>query len=137
MSKIYQPRHKREPSGRTFTHRKDWLALYDTAAWRAHTLKFLKINEKCYACGKESEVVDHLQPHRGDVKLFTKPDNMIPLCHKCHNTVTALFDKRHVEGKSIGPKLTWLKNKRMALDLSFKVMVVPWEGDIGQGVSDF
>lgn len=123
--KLFRPKHK--AVGRTFNGRKAIDALYDTN-WKAYRVRFLAINDKCYRCGEKATVVDHLRPHKGDVKLFKQLDNHIPLCEKCHNTVTGLFDKRFTIGGSIQNKIDWLVKFRMSRDLFFKVKVLPYYG---------
>lgn len=99
-------------------------AMYD-ANWNRYREKFLHINGLCYSCGTKSTVVDHLIPHKGDNFLFRKTDNHIPLCAKCHNTVTGLFDYKHRVGDSIDGKLRWIASMRNSRDLTFKVKVMP------------
>ena len=36
--------------------------------------------------------VDHIVPHRGDMKLFWDPSNWQGLCHECHSFKTAKED---------------------------------------------
>ena len=97
--------------------------MYDTD-WLNYSRKFLAINQECYACGKKSEVTDHLVPHKGDDKLFKQLDNHIPLCKKCHNTITAKFDRRFVKGHTITPKLQWMADEREMRDLTSRVKVM-------------
>lgn len=126
--RIYKPRH-RLPSAnnsREFNGRRDVDNLYDHQ-WEKFRAKFLAINTRCYACGKDATVADHLRVHRGNERLFYKPDNIIPLCQRCHNRVTTLFDKYFREGCSIDPKIKWLNSSRLKLGLTFKVKVVPWD----------
>jgi 5-methylcytosine-specific restriction endonuclease McrA len=108
----YQPNHKRQNSSRTFNGRKHIDDMYDSK-WESYRQRFLKFNSECYACGKPAVVVDHLKPHQGDVKLFKKLDNHIPLCVVCHNTVTTLFDRKYRAGNPITPKISWLNRKRI------------------------
>tara|TARA_R110000868_G_scaffold279658_2_gene539705 strand:- start:204 stop:599 length:396 start_codon:yes stop_codon:yes gene_type:complete len=107
----YQPGHRRDPN-RKFNGRKEIDALYDKQ-WEAYRLKFLAINRECYACGKAAEVVDHLKPHKGSILLFKQTDNHIPLCIKCHNTVTTKFDRHYREGNPITDKILWLNRNRI------------------------
>ena len=37
-------------------------------------------------------VVDHIQPHKGDMSLFWDSDNWQPLCKACHDAKTARED---------------------------------------------
>ena len=124
MKKMEQYQPNRHKSKKAFNGRKNIDDMYDEN-WAKHSRKFLSMNPKCYACGDESEVTDHLRPHKGDKTLFWKPDNMIPLCKTCHNKVTNNFDRRFVVGSSIDPKLIWLRDQRLKRGLEFRVIVVP------------
>jgi 5-methylcytosine-specific restriction enzyme A len=59
--------------------------------WREYRLKFLMQNPVCVYCrdrkgiATKATVVDHIQPHKGDHRLFWKPDNHQALCAPCHN----------------------------------------------------
>lgn len=119
----FKPKHSFS-SGRSFNHRKSWLVLYDTT-WEKYRLKFLGVNKICYSCGEIATVVDHLEPHQGDKTLFEKLDNHIPLCRKCHDTVTAKFDRNWSRGKSITPKISWFSKNRMVKGLTFRIKVLP------------
>jgi 5-methylcytosine-specific restriction protein A len=123
-SRNYQPRHKREPTGRKFNGRKVIDSMYDEA-WVRYRAKFLKENPRCYACGEPATVTDHLRPHQGDKGLFEKTDNHIPLCKRDHDTVTAKFDMRFKAGNSIEPKIRWLSQLRAMRGLTFRVKVLP------------
>ncbi len=59
-----------------------------TSKWRTARDAFLAINDRCAwpGCGKPAEVVDHIQAHRGDPKLFWSRSNWQPLCTSCHNS---------------------------------------------------
>ncbi|MDD4570646.1 MAG: HNH endonuclease signature motif containing protein [Tepidanaerobacteraceae bacterium] len=39
-------------------------------------------------------VVDHIKPHKGDVKLFFDINNLQSLCKTCHDRKTAKEDGR-------------------------------------------
>lgn len=96
-----------------------------TDDWRNYRARFLEANGRCYACGATATVVDHVVPHMGDVALFEKTDNHIPLCERCHNTITAKFDRRFIKGTEPTAKLQWLADSRKRLDLTFRVKVLP------------
>lgn len=110
----FVPKH-RKVTGRSFNGRRAIDKMYD-ADWEKYRGKFLAINNECYACGKPSQVVDHLIPHQGDQKLFEKLDNHIPLCIKCHNTATAKFDKNYRAGNPVTDKIQWLNSRRIPGD---------------------
>ncbi len=134
-ARVFSPRHRRETVGKTMTGRESIDRLYD-GPWKIYSVKFLNINSMCYSCGKRATVTDHLIPHLGSLKLFWKTDNLIPLCKKCHDTVTALFDRRYRAGNSIDNKIKWMNYNRAQNDLSFRVKVVPLGDDISMKVKD-
>lgn len=123
----FKPKHA-SSTGRSFSHRKAWLLLYDVT-WEKYRLKFLSVNSKCYSCGDTATVVDHLEPHQGDKAVFEKLDNHIPLCKRCHDTVTAKFDRHWSRGKSITPKISWFSSNRLIKGLTFRIKVMPSYGD--------
>lgn len=121
-----RPKGFKPPRGeckRKFDGRKAITSLYDTK-WERYRFKYLAINPNCYACGATATVIDHIQAHRGDETLFWKLDNLLPLCARCHNSITALFDK---PGKPLNDKLTWIKWSRARNEISSRVKVVPIE----------
>ncbi len=92
--------------------------------WEKYRERFLLVNFYCYSCGARATIVDHLIPHQGDEKLFKKLDNHIPLCKKCHDYITAKFDRYFRKGSPIIPKLTWIANNRKLNGVTFKVIVL-------------
>lgn len=119
----FQPKHRKAP-GRTFVGRQSWADMYDTV-WEGYTRKYLAINKRCYCCGADANTVDHLVPHQGDAALFKKTDNHIPLCTRCHNKITALFDRRHRTGNPVDNKIKYMNYERACRDLTFRVKVLP------------
>jgi 5-methylcytosine-specific restriction endonuclease McrA len=107
--KSYKP--KRHEGSRQYNPNKFADALYDYD-WIKYRDGFLFANPKCYCCGATATVVDHVTPHKGDPWIFWKEDNYIPLCAKCHNTITTLFDKHHKRGGPIYKKLWWIEKSR-------------------------
>jgi 5-methylcytosine-specific restriction endonuclease McrA len=116
---------QRGGANKKFNFRQDIDNLYNSK-WEKYRYRYLHHNPTCYACGGKSEVVDHIKAHRGDEDLFWDEMNYIPLCHRCHNTVTGLFDK---PGKPLKDKLQWLAWSRARNEISTKAKVVPIEGD--------
>jgi 5-methylcytosine-specific restriction endonuclease McrA len=112
----------RNNSVKSFNGRANIDAMYDHD-WMKYSLDFLKENPKCYSCGRDSEVTDHIKAHKGDIKLFWKLDNCLPLCHSCHNTITSLFDRFPVQ--KYQEKLKWLSKNRGINGLTFKVRALP------------
>jgi len=52
--------------------------------WEKEAKAFLRAHPKCVRCGAPSAVVDHVKPHRGDMKVFWSRSNWQPLCTACH-----------------------------------------------------
>lgn len=96
--------------------------LYELPEWKEYSRKFLRINNKCYACGENSGATDHWTAHKNDIDLFWKEDNMLPLCSKCHNTVTANFDK--FNPPKTQEKLEWINGMRVITGTTVIVKVV-------------
>ncbi len=64
------------------------------AEWRRASREFLKEHPLCAECLREgriqaAEVVDHIEPHRGNMNLFWDVENWQSLCKTCHNRKTA------------------------------------------------
>jgi 5-methylcytosine-specific restriction protein A len=53
--------------------------------WRQARVDFLAAHPVCVRCGAPATVVDHITPHRGDLKLFWRRSNWQPLCSACHS----------------------------------------------------
>lgn len=121
-AKLFQP--KRSTGGFSFNGRKHIEDMYKTKDWEEYRKRFLSVNPKCYVCGVPSTVVDHIEPHKGDLKKFEKLDNHLPLCAKCHNTCTAKFDKYNVP--KLIEKLTWLKTHRENNNIFVRVKVLSY-----------
>lgn len=100
------------------------LDLYNSMDWRNYRFRYIHHNPKCYACPNDSSVVDHVYPHKGDVQLFEKNDNHIPLCKPCHDTITGLYDNQ-VTPNTI-EKLKWLKDSREKYQIKVRVKVIPY-----------
>ncbi len=113
--KSFVPRHRKDNSTRRFNGRAKIDAMYDKD-WERYRARFLAINKECYACGKPAQVVDHLIPHQGDIRLFEKCDNHIPLCIKDHNFVTTKFDRNYRAGNPVTDKILWLNRNRFPRD---------------------
>lgn len=69
---------------------------YD-AKWRRYRIKFLAEHFYCIECLKQGKfvfatVVDHIKPHKGDIKLFWDTSNHQSLCKPCHDRKTAKED---------------------------------------------
>ena len=66
--------------------------------WQKARKCFLLKNPFCLECQQEGKlkpatVVDHINPHRGDEKLFWDESNWQPLCKRCHDKKTRTIDQ--------------------------------------------
>ena len=71
---------------------KEWQHLYN-ARWRRERSAYLMSHPLCAHClavGRVTAAVilDHVIPHKGNVKLFWDKSNRQGLCAKCHNVKT-------------------------------------------------
>lgn len=65
--------------------------------WQKYAKAYLTEHPLCVDCLKrkrvvEATVVDHIKPHKGDMKLFWNPSNHQALCKPCHDRKTATED---------------------------------------------
>ena len=63
--------------------------MYQSVRWKTRRRLILKQRPFCVECKKKNrlvfaEVIDHIIPHKGNWTLFLDPDNLQPLCRKCH-----------------------------------------------------
>lgn len=66
-------------------------------AWQNARRQYLAKHPLCVNCMKKGRYVmatdvDHIIPHRGDMKLFWDSSNWQALCHSCHSLKTNLED---------------------------------------------
>ncbi len=68
---------------------------YDSK-WDKERAAFLKAHPKCVRpqCSAPATVVDHIEPHRGDMKKFWNRSNWQPLCATCHARWKQSSEKR-------------------------------------------
>lgn len=62
--------------------------------WQQARISFLADHPLCAECEKSgkvtgAEVVDHIEPHKGDYEKFWSTSNWQALCDRCHNVKTA------------------------------------------------
>ena len=95
--------------------------LYDKT-WNIYRVRFLFYNPNCYVCMSKSTVVDHIVAHKGDEKLFKKLNNHMPLCKKCHDEITGLFDQFLVP--KTDKKVEWINKKREESRVDIKIKVL-------------
>jgi len=66
---------------------------YDTK-WDKARKTYLVAHPRCARCGAPATVVDHVTPHRGDMKLFWQRSNWQPLCTRCHSSTKQSEERR-------------------------------------------
>ena len=82
---------------RDATHDRSRLNSYQRGynkAWGKARLVHLKNSPLCLTCDAdglviEANIVDHIEPHRGDKDLFWDTNNWQSLCKSCHDKKTA------------------------------------------------
>ena len=85
----HRPTHRRRISA-------DYHSWYNLPIWTKRLRPdHLLIEPFCRVCSSEgkrtrAEVVDHIQPHRGDWQRFTDPTNLQSLCKYHHDQKTAM-----------------------------------------------
>ena len=68
---------------------------YYSKAWKTLRTQQLRAHPYCRDCMNThheytiANEVDHIQEHRGDVKLFFNKDNLQSLCKPCHSRKTS------------------------------------------------
>lgn len=62
--------------------------------WQRERATYLKANPTCRRCPSPATVVDHIQPHKGNMALFWNRANWQPLCAHCHNQVKQAQEAR-------------------------------------------
>lgn len=60
--------------------------------WVTARAGYLRKHPLCARCNGPATVVDHVIPHRGDMRRFWDSSNWQPLCKSCHDTKTAKED---------------------------------------------
>lgn len=72
--------------------------------WQQARAGYLRKHPLCVECAKfgrvtQATVVDHIQPHRGNMKMFWDRDNWQGLCKHCHDSHKQRLEK---SGKVMG-----------------------------------
>lgn len=65
--------------------------------WRKYSESYRRKHPLCVTCLAQgvpaaAEVVDHIEPHKGDMALFWEPANHQALCKPCHDRKTVMED---------------------------------------------
>lgn len=56
--------------------------------WNKARVVYLAAHPLCVMCGGPATEVDHIIPHKGDMRLFWNTKNWQALCHECHSRKT-------------------------------------------------
>ncbi len=91
----YCPKHKHKhkmDANRPNSYRRGY-----TKAWQRYRTQYLAEHPVCVMCLKQGQireaiVVDHIVPHKGDMKRFWDRSNHQALCKRCHDKKTATQD---------------------------------------------
>lgn len=86
--------------------------------WQQAREGWLRKNPLCVRCqqagiNKPANVVDHIQPHRGDMTLFWDRTNWQSLCTNCHSSYKQRLEKSgreagcDVSGRPLDPRHHW------------------------------
>lgn len=61
--------------------------------WQMASKAYLATHKRCKiqgpSCTERATCVDHIVPHKGDMKLFWNRENWQAACASCHSTKTA------------------------------------------------
>lgn len=74
-----------------YTRNKKSANFYNSTAWRKKRKEIMQnYNGLCQSCLSndkivQADVVDHIIEYKDDDTLALENDNLIPLCHTCHN----------------------------------------------------
>lgn len=95
----YCKKHQKEIDREYNKSSRPYKKLYNFSHWQRLRKHVLTKQPLCVICLKEKRitpatVVDHIKPHKGDVKLFFDINNLQPLCKGCHDRKTAKEDGR-------------------------------------------
>ncbi len=69
---------------------KAYRLLYKRVSWKRLRDEHLRGEPLCVYCKKSGEItsadlVDHIKPHRGNIRLFLDPENLQSLCEPHHS----------------------------------------------------
>lgn len=62
--------------------------------WDAARAEYLAEHPACRECGATATVVDHIIPHKGDMRIFWDRKNWQPLCSHHHNSAKQSQERR-------------------------------------------
>lgn len=87
-NKAYIPKNKIGESGKTRSEREEYRKLYKNRKYLKIRKIFMAKHPFCEICGRPATDLDHIVPHRGNLKLFWDQKNWQALCHSCHSKKT-------------------------------------------------
>lgn len=75
-----------------------WVKWYKTSNWQRLRRSQLSREPLCRFCKKDGTIkaantVDHIEAHKGDMKLFFAKENLQSLCHQCHSSTKQRLEK--------------------------------------------
>ncbi|NTI41601.1 HNH endonuclease signature motif containing protein [Rhizobium rhizogenes] len=68
-----------------------------TAEWERESRIFLTSHPVCRRCSAPATTVDHIKPHKGDMRLFWDRNNWQPLCSHHHNSAKQSEERRSAQ----------------------------------------
>lgn len=80
------------------SNRPPWVKWYSTVAWKRLRKKQLSIQPLCKFCLEKdiitpADTVDHIKPHKGNMKLFFDISNLQSLDKSCHSSRKQRMEK--------------------------------------------
>lgn len=96
--------------------------------WHAEAAKFKRLHPVCLGCaavGKRNrtEVVDHVEPHKGDQAKFWNRAMWQPACRWHHDVIKQQLERMYEQGEATVKDL-WL-NSAMAISMTKKRQRIP------------
>lgn len=99
-----------------------WAHLYNKSRWRQLRNLQLSAEPLCKLCEEAGKVtaatvVDHIEPHRGDEKLFWDQENLRSLCTPCHEHLASVKDTTgidpgcNVDGEPLDKNHPWYQGE--------------------------
>lgn len=91
---------------------------YSSTVWKKLRGLQLAREALCRYCARQgirtrARIVDHIKPHRGDMRLFLDPSNLQSLCKTCHDSAKQTEENRGVKigcnasGQPLDPNHPW------------------------------
>lgn len=88
----YCQQHMRERQKAVDSKRPNYRERGYSNEWDKARRHYLKENPLCVVCGGKANTVDHINPHKGDKRLFWDKSNWQSMCRKHHSQKTAKVD---------------------------------------------